>query len=397
VDADRPLLMIPGPIEISEAVFLATCRRPASHVAPELIRAFGHALRMMRQVWLADDHSLPFLVAGGGTLAMESAACNLTEPGDRALVVNTGYFGDRMGEMLSRRGVEVVHLRSEVGAVPDPAEVQAALATRGPFKVLFATHVDTSTGARTDPQRLAALARAHGALSCFDGVCATAGERFEQQAWEADLYFTASQKAIGLPPGLGLWVAGPRALAARQALRTPPPLTLDWLAWAPVMQAYLEQRPAYFSTPATSLVPALEVGLAEILARGPTPAAAMEATFARHQRAADAMRAGWSALGLRSLCARPEHAANTLSALLYPEGVDATVLPRIAAHGAIVAGGLHPACRDRYFRVGHMGETAGRPADLLRTLGAVGRGLADAGHRADVEGALAAAAGILGA
>ena len=75
--------------------------------------------------------------------------------------------------------------------------------------------MDTSTGVRVDPEPLCRLAREAGALAVFDGVCATAGERFEMAAWGADLYFTGSQKAIGLPPGLALMVAGERALAAR--------------------------------------------------------------------------------------------------------------------------------------------------------------------------------------
>lgn len=391
MDVERPLLMIPGPIEVSDAVLEAASSRPASHVSAGLIGAFSRALHAMREVWLADDTHLPFAVAGGGTLAMESAAHNLTEPGDRTLVVNTGYFADRMAEMLRRRGVEVVQVHAELGAVPELPEVERVLVEQGPFKVLFATHVDTSTSARTDPAALAALARQHGALSCFDGVCATAGERFEQRRWGADVYFTASQKAIGLPPGLALWVVSPAALAARDHLRVAPPMVLDWRCWSPVMEAYLDRRPSYFSTPATTLIPALDVGLHEILARGPTAAAAMQISFAQHRRAAQAMRAGWQALGLRSLTHDPAHTAHTLSALYYPDGVDASLLPRIAGHGAIVAGGLHPACRDRYFRVGHMGDSAFRPSALLRTVRAVGLGLRDQGHPADVDAAVLAA------
>ena len=109
-----------------------------------------------------------------------------------------------------------------MGGAPGIDEVRAA-AGWGTFKALFATHVDTSTGVRVDPEPLCHLARDAGALAVFDGVCATAGERFEMAAWEADLYFTGSQKAIGLPPGLALMVAGERALAARAARRTGPP------------------------------------------------------------------------------------------------------------------------------------------------------------------------------
>ena len=182
------------------------------------------------------------------------------------MVVGTGYFSERMAEILRRHGADVTEVDAAVGDAPTPGEVREALARSGPVKALFATHVDTSTGVRVDPQPLCRLAREAGALAVFDGICATAGERFEMAAWGADLYFTGSQKAIGLPPGLALMVAGERALAAREARRAAPPaLFLDWKSWLPVHRAYEERKPGYFATPATSLVMALEVGLGEIL------------------------------------------------------------------------------------------------------------------------------------
>jgi len=136
-------------------------------------------------------------------------------------------------------------------------------------RALIATHVDTSTAVRVDPKPLAALARERGILSIFDGVCATAAETFDMAGWGADVYLTASQKAIGLPPGLALMIASEAALEARKArAAAPPPMYLDWEQWLPVMRAYEERRPAYFSTPATNLILALDVGLREILAEG---------------------------------------------------------------------------------------------------------------------------------
>ena len=364
--ASPPLLMIPGPIEISESVRAAAAGPPPSHTSAGLIAAFGNALRAMREVWRADASSQPFVIAGSGTLAMETAAANLVEPGDRVLVVKTGYFSDRMVEILRRYGAEVTEIRAEVGDSPTVEQVAAALAAGGAWKALFATHVDTSTAVRIDAEPLARLAAEHGALAVFDGVCATAGERFEMAQWGADVYFTASQKAIGLPPGLALTVASERALAARQSRTAPPPpLYLDWLSWLPIHRAYEEGKPSYFATPATSLVRALEAGLTEILTEG------VEARWEAHQRAADAMRAAWASLGLPSV-ARGTLAANTLSALTLPPGLKpADVVSKAAAQGVLLAGGLHPAIRDTSIRVGHMGVVVHRPADLERTVRAV--------------------------
>jgi alanine-glyoxylate transaminase/serine-glyoxylate transaminase/serine-pyruvate transaminase len=377
--------MIPGPVEVSPAVLAAASVPPPGHTAPRLIEAFGASLGMMRQVWQADAASQPFILAGSGTLAMEVAAANLIEPGERALVLDTGFFSERMTAILRRAGAEVTEVGAPVGEAPGVDAVREALRRGGPFKALFATHVDTSTGVRVDPEPLCHLAQAAGVLAVFDGVCATAGERFEMAAWGADLYFTGSQKAIGLPPGLALMVAGERALAARESRRAaPPPLYLDWQSWLPVHRAYEERKPSYFATPATTLVMALEAGLGEILEAG------IEARIAAHARTAAALRAAWRTLGLRIVPKSEAVTGNTLSVLLFPEGIDASLLPKIAARGVTVAGGLHPAVKATSFRVGHMGYTVTRPDYLRRTVEAIAGALREAGAAVDVEAAVEA-------
>lgn len=385
VPNDRPLLMIPGPVELSPAVLAAAAGPPPGHTSPRLMEAFGSSLERMRRVWQADAGSQPFVLAGSGTLAMEAAAANLIEPGDRALVVNSGYFSDRMVEILRRHGADVVQVAAPVGDAPSPEEVRQALdGPSTPFRALFATHVDTSTGVLVDPEPLCRLAREAGILSVFDGVCAAAGERFDMAAWGADLYFTASQKALGLPPGLALMVASERALTVRAGRGSPPPpLYLDWESWLPIHRAYEERKPSYFATPATSLIMALEAGLGEILEEG------IEARIEAHARSAATLRAAWRALGLRSV-PREAVTGNTLSVLLFPEGIDGALLPRIAARGVIVAGGLHPAVKATSFRVGHMGYTATRPDWLRRTVEAIGGALRESGTETDLDAALAA-------
>lgn len=385
-----PLLMIPGPIELSDAVKRAAASAPPSHVDPHFIEVFGKALDDMLHVWQAGADATPFAVAGGGTLAMEAAVTNLLDPGELALVVNTGYFGDRMTEMLSRRGVEVHSLTCEPGSAPTPADLDRYLNERPhDFKAVFVTHVDTSTGVRADAQGFATVAASHGVLSIFDGVCATAGEGFFMEEWGADVYLTASQKAVGLPPGLALWVASPKAMEARSKLSTPPPMTMDWLVWAPIMAAYRARKPSYFSTPATSLGLALGASFDEMLSESASPSEGMTERFAQHERAADGMRAAWKALGLQ-LLPQPGLEANTLSALYYPEGVDSGLLPLIKANGAIVAGGLHKALKTQYFRVGHMGVVTNQPDALRATISAVAKGLCEYGHLCDESAALAA-------
>ena len=380
--SERDLLMIPGPVEFDPEVMRALGTKTASHVAPEFISVFGRALKKLREVCLAPS-AQPFVVAGSGTLAMELAVANLVEPGERALVVNTGYFSDRMALLLERYGAEVVQEKCAPGEVPEVAAVERVLAS-GRFKVMTVTHVDTSTGVLAPVEALVKAAGRHGVLAVVDGVCATAGETFHQEAWGADVYLTASQKAIGVPPGLALLTVSQKAMNAWRARKTPVrSLYADFAEWLPIMEAYEAGRAAYFATPPVNLVYALDVSLGQILREG------MEARFARHQRMARAFRAGWKSLGLKLLPVNESVTANTLSALYYPEGVDVAMLGRAREQGVILAGGLHPQLKTRYFRVGHMNVVG--PGDVLATVGAVERALAAAGHKAQPGVGVAAA------
>lgn len=384
---ERQLLMIPGPISFDPAVLRAMSIPSDSHVGQEFVNLFGQSLDDVLQVFLA-PHGYPFVVAGSGTLAMELGLANLVEPGDRVLVLRTGVFGERFSEIARRQDAEVDELVAPLGDVPDMGEVEAKLASAA-YKVITATHVDTSTGVVVDVKALAALAQKHGALSVVDGVCATAGEECRQEEWGVDVYLTASQKAISVPPGLALVVASQRAVEAFRRRKTVVrSYYADWGKWLPIMEAYRARKAAYFATPAVNLVYALRVSLAQILAEG------MDARFQRHRRLSDGFKAGVTALGLRQVPVRPEIAATTLTAVYYPDGVDATLLQKVAEEGVIVAGGLHPDIKAKYFRVGHMGPAG--PSDILATVGAIERGLKALGHPVDMGRGVEAAQRAMG-
>jgi alanine-glyoxylate transaminase/serine-glyoxylate transaminase/serine-pyruvate transaminase len=385
---DRKLLMIPGPIEFTPEVMRAMGMPTGSHVAPNFIDAFGQALERLRQVFLCPSGQ-PFVVAGSGSLAMDMAAANLIEPGDKALVVNTGYFGDRFAAILARYGAEVTEVPAPaIGDEPPLEAVEAALQA-DQFKLMTITHVDTSTAVCADVQGYAALGRRYGTLVVVDGVCSVAGEELRQEEWGVDLALTASQKAIGVPPGLALVVAGPRAMDAwRQRTSPVPNYYADWTQWLPIMEAYEGRRPSYYGTPPVNLIWALNVSLGQIVEEG------MDARFRRHRWLSDALKAGIVALGMSQVPVGTDTTATTITAPYYPDGVDGSVLQAINQAGVILAGGLHPEIKARYFRIGHMGAVT--PSDILATLGAVEHGLAQVGYEFEFGAGLASAQEVLG-
>ncbi|MBI5300653.1 MAG: alanine--glyoxylate aminotransferase family protein [Chloroflexi bacterium] len=374
--------MIPGPINFDPGVLRAMSAPTAGHTAPEFLARFGETLEMMKQVFGAPS-GMPFVIAGSGTLAMDLAVCNLVEPGDRVLVLSTGYFGERMAAIAERYGAEVTIARAEVGEVIALNRVEQELGRVKP-KIITLTHVDTSTGVAMDVRGIAKLGRKHGARVIVDGVCSVAGMELEQDAWGVDVTLTASQKAVGVPPGLALLVASPRALETFKARKQPvASYYADWTSWLPIMEAYLARKPAYFGTPPVNLVYALHESLKQILAEG------MDKRIARHKKLSDAFKAGVTAMGLKQVPVRADIAATTMTAPYFPAGADAKLIGKIRERGIVVAGGLHPAIRDKYFRVGHMGVV--NAADISATLSAIEGALLAAGVEFDEGAGLVAA------
>ena len=242
---------------------------------------------------------------------------------------------------------------------------------------------------RQDVESLARLARAADALVVVDGVCSIGGETFHGDAWGVDVALTASQKAIGAPPGLAIVTVGARARAARENRRTPfPGYFTDFLNWLPVMESYEGGVPGYFGTPAVTLLAMLHSALEELAAEP------MPERVARHARIAGAFKAGVAALGLANV-AVPEANANTLTVMRNPDGIGDELVDAVRAEGVTIARAIHPELRGRSFRVGHMGICG--PAEILTTLGAIERALHRLGERVELGAALAAAQRALAA
>ncbi|MFA5299135.1 MAG: alanine--glyoxylate aminotransferase family protein [Lutibacter sp.] len=359
----RKLLMIPGPIEFEPKVLQALGTPTTSHVAPNFIESFGNCIELMRKVWQTSTGQ-PFVVAGSGTLAMDMAASNLIEPNDHVLVISTGYFGERFAEIAKRYGANVTVLTSEVGNVVALEEIEKALSIKK-YKLVTITHVDTSTGVLVNPKPIAELCKKYDTLSILDGVCSVAGEEIKQEEWGIDVVLTASQKAVGVPPGLALLVVSQKAMTVFKNRKTPiSNYYADFTNWLPIMQAYENRQASYFGTPPVNLIAALEVSLQQIIAEG------MEQRFLRHLKIASAFREAILALGLKLLPIDKNLLANTLTAVYFPENITGSeFLANTGKNDVILAGGLLPSHKTQYFRVGHMGSVNNN--DIISTIAAI--------------------------
>ncbi len=376
------LTMIPGPTPVHPRILAALARPTTSHVAPSFVDEFRQALAGFRAL-CRSEAGQPFLVAGGGTLAMEMALVNVVAPGEQVLVVSQGYFGDRFGELAAAFGVRADVLRAEWGRAVPAQEVARRLAAAR-YAAVTVTHVDTSTGTAAPVADYVELLKGREELFILDGVCATGGIDEPFDAWGVDVLLTGPQKAIGAPPGLALTLFSPRALTRRRGRASVPAYYADVLRWLGVM----EDPSRYFATPCVNEIVSLAEALRMVHEEG------LDARFARHARNARAVRAGLSALGLGFVTEEASRAA-TLSVVRLPDGVDDLAFRKAAAaRGVVVAGGLGPLA-GKAFRMGHMGNIGA--AEVTTALGAVEAALRSCGAPVTPGSAVAAAARELSA
>ncbi|KAJ3017415.1 hypothetical protein HKX48_003550 [Thoreauomyces humboldtii] len=377
--APHKLCMIPGPVEFDNDVLNAMSTPATSHVSPVFIEKFGSAIELARTVFQAPTGQ-PFIVAGSGTLTWDMTAANLVEPGENVLVVNTGVFGDWFGECLGVYGANVTHVRAAFGDRPTVEQIETALSEKE-YKMITLTHVDTSTSVLVDIEAIAKLVKAKSpdTLIAVDGVCSVGAEEIRQEAWGIDVVMTASQKALGTPPGLAVMVVSKRALEVAANRKAAPSIYFgSFKKWLPIMKAYEARKPSYFATPAVQGVLALQTSLQQLADQG------MDSRYAKHREASKKVKDAVESWGLKLVPVNRNVAANTLSAVYYPEGINGPeFLQKVGAAGIVIAGGLHPEHGPRYFRIGHMNVSATNDADnhhLDKTLAAIQGALKDLGY-----------------
>jgi len=366
------LLMIPGPTNLPPEVREALGRPAFYHRGSYFADLMKECTDGLRRVFGTSDDVL--ILTSSGTGAVEAAIVNTLSPGDRVLVINSGKFGERMGEIARAYGAEVDEIKLDRGQAADPDQVRAAL--DGHTALLFVQN-ETSTGVRQDADLLAAAAHEAGAFVVVDTVSSMGGMEIPVERWGLDAVAAGSQKALMLPPGLAFVCLNERAWTAAEAA-TMPTYYFDLKA----ARASLAKGQTPW-TPNLSMIRALKASLDLIFAEG------LEHVWQRHAALAAATRAAVAAMGLE-LLADVDHASDVVTAVRAPEGLDSSELvKRVRAnHGILISGGQSE-LKGKIFRIGHMGCC--QIDDVLKTVRAVAEELTALGHVADAGAALATA------
>jgi aspartate aminotransferase-like enzyme len=338
---EKRYLFTPGPTPVPPEVLEAMSRPIIHHRSSDFRTILGRSLERLHEIYRTEGDVL--LYTSSGTGGMESAVSNLTQPGDRVVVVSAGHFGERWVNIAKRFGCAVEELRYEWGEAPAAEDLARRLQELGGAKVVFTTHSETSTGVVADVQSLAAAAKEAGSLVVVDAVSSLGAVPLETDAWGLDAVISGSQKALMTPPGLATVSVSADAWRAVDGDGQ----SRYYFDWTQTREKQERFDPSF--TPAVSIVVGLDVALGMLLDEG------LEQAFERHARLGRACRAGAKAMGLELFSPDDDRSA-VVTAIRAPEGIDSGELVQTLRdrQGIVLAPG-QGVLKGKIFRIGHIG------------------------------------------
>ncbi len=373
------LTLSAGPNDVFPEVRAAMGGPVLYHYDPVFKDRFRAAEAAVGRIFGSTSHEI-ILMQGEAILGLEAAARALTTRGTPCLNLVSGVFGKGFGMWLSAIGAELHEIEVPYDQSIDPAAVGAYLDAHPDIKVLAVVHSETPSGTVNPVDRIGPICRARGVVTIVDAVSSYGGIELRPEEWQLDLVVAGPQKCLGGPPGMSLMAISDQAWAAIEANPDAPRgsflSVLDWRD--------LWHREGRFPfTPSVPDVMGVLAAAELLLATG------TDVVLARHERVAQACRAGVRGMGLRLWGVSDDILAASVTSIRVPDGItDIQVRDHArATYGVQLSAGQGAG---NIIRIGHMGNTA-RPAFAVAGLAAIGQTMRDLGVEIDIGAGIDAA------
>ncbi|NQS99692.1 MAG: alanine--glyoxylate aminotransferase family protein [Candidatus Omnitrophica bacterium] len=360
---ERKYLLTPGPTPLPDEVRRALGLPIIHHRTSEFQQIFTEVNQDLKYLFQTKGDIFTFSASGTG--AMESAVVNLLSPGDKAIVVCGGKFGERWRDICQAYAVEVISIDVEWGSPVAPEEIKQILKADQQIKAVFTTLCETSTGVVNDIQAIGQIVADSSAVLVVDAISALGAEDLQTDNWQIDCVVVGSQKGMMLPPGLAFCSVSNKAWELVKSSKLPK----FYFDFKKAKKTYDKNDTPF--TPAVSLIVALREALLLIKKQG------LAEVFKQHQLKAHAARAALEALGFKIFS---KTSCNVLTAAFTPEGVDSTELTKLmrTKFGVSVANGQGE-FKGKIIRLAHLGHI--QAADLIKGISVLEQALAELGQK----------------
>ncbi|TET64965.1 alanine--glyoxylate aminotransferase family protein [Candidatus Aerophobetes bacterium] len=352
----------PGPSDVPEEVIRAMSVTTLGHLDPEFIKIMDETQGMLRALYQTKNR-MTIPISGTGTSGMETLVANLVEAEDRVIVVRNGFFGERIAEIVSRYGGEVVPIDLEWGTVVTPDEVREVF-SRKRCQGLFLVHAETSTGTlQQNMAEIGEIVHENGALFLVDTVTSLGGTEVKIDEWRIDAAYSGSQKCLSVPPGLSPVTFNEKAMEKVRGRKVP-----SFYFDLGIIEQYWNEghQRKYHHTAPINMIYGLHEGLRLVLKEG------VDARFQRHRRNAAALQAGLEALDFRYVVRNRDERLPMLHAVYLPDGAEEGRLRgEIRSSYNIEIGGGLGKFSGKAWRIGLMGYSS-TGDEVYRLLNAIG-------------------------
>jgi len=334
-------LLAPGPTQVPPEVLLAMAQPMLHHRAPEFVTLFKEIREDLK--WLFQTRQDVLTLVSSGTGGMEGAISNFLSPGDKALYVNGGKFGERWGKLCKTFGVTGIEIKVEWGQAVDPQVIADALKKDPTIKAVYVQASETSTGVAHDTRAIAEIVRSRDeTILVVDAITALGVFDLKTDEWGIDVMIAGSQKALMLPPGLAFVSVSDKAWRLADKAKN----AAFYFNFKKERDSQQKNQTAY--TAGVSLLVGLRAVFRILKAEG------LGNVFARHARLAHATREGMKAAGL-SLFPK-QNPSDALTVVSAPDGVDGqAVYKNLREDYGITAAGGQDHLKGKIFRISHMG------------------------------------------
>jgi alanine-glyoxylate transaminase/serine-glyoxylate transaminase/serine-pyruvate transaminase len=358
---DRYQLSLPGPAEYDPEVLAELGHPVLPHYGESWIRTYREILDLLKQVYCTQNRV--YIIPGSGSCGLDSVFTSLGPK--RGLVLNNGTFGTRLSAIASRHLSKCKVLEKQPGKPFESDEVENELAS-GDHQLLAVVHGETSTGMLNPLEKLARICRKRDILFVVDAISTLGGVPLEVDQLGIDFCISASQKALGVPPGLALIACSEKGFEAMPAEDKIHGWYLNLRTWALYEKKWGDWHPYPVTLP-VNLFLALKKSMELLLGEG------LENVWERHRMVSEELQKALLQLGIRLLVNEDKYRLSTVTAGILPEGYRSDDLQKFLKRNfrILIAGGVGP-LQKRIFRVGHMGYSA-QPWLVNRVLAAIER------------------------
>lgn len=341
------ILLSPGPVRVPEEILLEQARPMMTHRSAAFTELYGNICTRLKT---ALDSEEAYLITGSGTLANETNVLNCCLPNEKLLCLSNGEFGDRLAE------IGEVYTQVEKHSIPAgkgwSLERARQIIDSSGAQAFAMVYNETGYGVANHAKEIFQYAKSKGMLTIMDSVSGWPALPFNQSGFQVDFFGSASQKAFGCPPGMGIIGLSKDAVSRIESREKIPSIYCNLKKHR---KQYLKNQQTP-NTPAVSLFQAMRKSLDIIDREGGMPAWAK-----KHAEISAYVRSRITEMGF-SLIPEPGFESPALTAF-YCDNADA-LKKRMLSERKITVVGCKGELNGKGLRIAHMGNFQKEDLDL---------------------------------